>query len=378
LLTERPGRMFQIALIYSLCGICKSNISREIFITNVRSHIDSDILNFLLLDLGKFYPGEYISKQFSWLLAEAEDNKTSLHILMNELVRSREASLHMIKTANAQANIDPSVENANIPDGNDAEKNKLTIEQASLLFEMFEHNISMKKFDDAIDIGKTLLLAGFFVPKIIQRMARLADFKFDKVSSKNIAKFGQYIDLNGMMSLIETVNYTEDCVSENPLKFIQALVKSIVLNPNKLQNAMSLIGKFSGNFDSKKLEKVFASILMLDNEQSTAKAAGFVAIEKPLLAIRIIENLISKGDRSDGIRIAYSQAISFVGRLEEGLNIMDDARKVQKTSANYRETFRLYVLGGMYGQSLSSLKMHNTEKLNLVTCTQEKFILVAA
>ena len=413
--THQPGRLFQIVLIYSVCGICKSNSSREKFINAVREYIDHDILNFLLLDLSKLYPGEYIARQFAWLLAEVKDNKASLTLLAKELARSHEISLQLIRAANEQANAAPygwksegllAVNDANrplllidqarwksegflaandanrpllsidqtgwksesLPTVNDENKPLLSIDQAGFLLEMFEQNVSIRKIDAAIEIGKTLLLAGHFVSKIIQKMAQLSVIKFDKESAKNIANFGLHMDLydqNRMMALIESNNFTDSRVSRSPLEFIQSLVKLIALKPDRINDAIFLVKKFPENFDDPKLEKIFASILALDNEQSIRKASGFIAIEKPLLAVKIMENLIIQGDHSEAVRIAYSQALSYADRLEEAMKVMEEARKLQKTSANYRETLRLYVLAGMYDQSLELLKDAQHRKIDL-------------
>lgn len=369
MLSNQPGRMYQIVLVYTLSGACKSNSSREIFINAVRDHIDPDIFNFLLLDLSKFYPGEYIAKQFAWLLVESKDSKASLHMLAKELARSQEASLRLIKTENERENVGANAnKDADLPNSNNIEIPLISKDQADLLLEMFEHNVSMRKHDDAMEVGKKLLLAGFSVSKIIQKMAKLADIKFDNDSAKNIAKFGQHIDLNDlnrMMSLIEARSFTAKCISGNPLEFIQCLVKLITLKPDKINDATFLVKKFSESFDDEKLERIFTSTLMLDNEQSIRKASGFIAIEKPLLAVKIMENLIIQGDQSANIRIAYSQALSYADRLEESLKVMDDARKLQKTSANYRETLRLFVLAGMYEQSLKLLKDAQLRKIEL-------------
>ncbi len=367
--SQQSGRLFQIVLIYSLCGVCQSNSSREKFLNSVREHIDHDILNYLLLDLSKVYPGEYIARQFAWLLAEVKDNRTSLHILTKELARSYEASLQMIQAANMQANADSNTEKpASLAAANDVQRPSLSIEQAELLLEMFEQNISIRKIDAAIEIGKTLLLAGFFTSKIIQKMAQLSVIKFDKESAKSIAQFGQHIDLydqNRMATLIEVNNFTEHQVSRSPLEFAQSLVKLIALKPDRINDAIFLLKKFSDEFNDEKWEQILTSILRLDNEQSIRKASGFLAVEKPLLAVKIMENLIAQGDHSEAARIAYSQALSYADRLDDAIKVMDEARKLQKTSANYRETLRLYVLAGMYDQSLKLLEDAQRRKIEL-------------
>ena len=368
-LTDHPGRTFQLALIYSVCGICKNNSSREKFINTVRNRIDRDILNVLLLDLSKFYPGQYIAKQFAWLLAEAEDNKASLNILMKEFVRSQETNARLVEAVNELAkDVTDTNEEENLPNVNEVEKPFISIDQAELLFEMFVHNVSIRKIDDAIEVGKKLLLAGFFTSKVIERFAFIAGIKFDNDSARSIARFGQRIDLydqNRTMALIEARNFTESFVSRNPREFIQSLFKLITLKPETITGATFIVKKFSENLNAEKLEAIFNSALRLDNEQSLRKASAFIAIEKPLLAVKIIENLIIQGGHSDSIRIAYSQALSYAGRLEEAMKVMEEARKLQKTSPNYRESLRLYVLAGMYNESFKLLKDAQHRKIEL-------------
>lgn len=366
-LVNSPGRLYQIAFAYSLCGICKANSSRDLVITNIRDYLDIDILNSLLLDLEKIHPGDYIARQFAWLLAEVDDQEASLDILTNELVRTHQARLKNIGEESADASVQKDAA-PEAPHADTVEDRRITSDQANILMEMLEYSISTRKIDDAIEIGKKLLLANYFASKVIFEMAKIADLRFDMASAKSIAGFGQHIDLyerNRTLCLLEIENYSNDCVAENPLVFMQALVKSVSLKPDKINNVLFLIKKFSESLNDEKLEEIFSSLLLLDNELSVAKAAGFIAVEKPFIAVRIIESLISQGESSESVRIAYSQALSYAGLLDKAFKVMEDTRKLFQTGATYRESLRLNVLGGKYKESLKILSNAERRKIDL-------------
>ena len=364
-LGNRPGRMFQIVYIYSLCGACKSDTSRDMFISAVRNIVDLDVLNFLLLDLSEVHPGAYLAKQFAWLLGEVNDNSASLSALKSELERSRTQVKSLNQEVEKIANTDGFTDASR---SGQAEKTKLSDDQATLLFEMYDQYISLRKIEDAVKIAKTMLLSGYFVNQMVPKLAKLAELKFDYASAKEIAKFGQIIDLyqhNRNLALVEARGFTERDALARPIEFVHALVKLVVLKPDRFNDAVFLAVKFSENLKFKNPEILFRSILMLDNEHSIRKALGFIAAEEPVRAVRILEKLIVQGINSDSLRVAYSKALSYSGRIHEAIAVMEEARKVEKTSANYRESLRLFVIMGMYERSLHLLRDAQHRKIDL-------------
>jgi capsular polysaccharide export protein len=365
LLTPKTGRMFQIAIAYALCGACADDFQRNDFLNKIRACLDFDIFNSLLIDLGRCYQGEYISKQFSWLLAEVGEDARSLDILNKAYLSSCEK---------IKRNLSEDAERAGLLEENTAvapniiEMPRLSKIQADILLDVFERNVSLRNIDAAIDVAKYLMLEGYFVQRLIQKIAQLSVIKFDRVSARYIANFSQRIDLydqNRISILIEANNFTECCVENSPLEFIVTLVKLITLKPDRIGDAVFLAKKYSKYCDDKLLEKIFCGILLLDNEQSIRKSAGFIAIEQPAQAVHIVENLISNGDSTEAVRIAYSIALSYSGRLEDAIFVMDKARLLKATSANYRESLRLCVLVGDYEKGYRLLREAQIRKIDL-------------
>ncbi len=374
MLNGHSGRIFQIFFVYSLCGNCKSNSSRDTLISSIRSHIDFDILNALLLDLNKRYCGEYIASQFAWLLAEANETNVSLNILTQEFFRSKKASSRTAKEEIKYADSEHigsktnTYENSPFYAGCEIDSDRITIDQAKLLLEILDKNVSLKRFDEALRIAKDLLLEGYFTSQIAQKLASIAVIKFDYSSVKNIGIFCQRINLyesRSLMALYEAKGFTENHVKNNSLGFIQTLVKLIVLRPDNVVGATFLAKSFASILDVKHWDKVFKSVLSLDNEQSPTKAAAFNSIERPLLAVQIVENLIKQGSHSEYISYAYSQALSFAGRLDAAIAVMDNARKLTKNSRTYCETIRLYIRAGWYDRALMLVKDAQERKLEL-------------
>lgn len=366
---SEAGRIYQIFYVYAVCGALRSGRAIEKFLASIRSKIDVDIFNQLLLDLHSKYPGEYLVHQFSWLISEAGGAKESLRFLNEELGRIQVSEIEKTSFDTAvgkSENIDP--QGSSAEDEFVVNQKILTAEKAGILYHMFEQALSLKKYDEAVEYGKILLLDNFFVTKLVEKFSRIAELRFDNKSAQNLARFGQKIDLyaaNRATILLEARNYSSQLVVEDPEYFLQLLVKMVTLKPDLINAAVFFAKKYKEILGGIDVEEILSISLHLDNEQSIRKALGFIAIEKPENAIKILENLIFKGDESDSLKIAYSQALSFSGRIEEAILLIKNSLKNNKTSANYRELLRLLVIAGRYDQSLLVIGSAKKERIHL-------------
>lgn len=361
-INSNSGEIQQYTILYALAGAIKSDESKDIFIKNIRTKINPKVLNKFLIDLYKNSPRTYILKQIAWQLSEANDDFSSLKVLSDELENGKN------KTTDKNNEHLQSEEELAIEFRKTTPPEKISENEADILLDMFDANINLRNTISAEEIAKKLLLSNYHVSKVIQRMAKLAALKFDFNSALNIAKFGQSLSLydqNRIYPLIESRSYTEESMVNGPQDFIVSIARLATLKPDKINEAILLLKKFEKYISSKDFDKVISGILFLDNEQSLRKASGFIAIENPIKALEIVENLIANGSNTDGTRIAYSQALSFSNRITEAIDIMSEARNINPSTENYRESLRLLIIAGNYQECLKLIKDAKNRKMEL-------------
>ncbi len=356
LFENNTGRIFQSTLLYTMCGLINSNRLRSNFITKVRKYIDADIFNQLLLDLSEYHPGVYVANHFSWLLEENRETDISLEFLSSQIKKEEIVK----RKVNMFSNHEKQGYELTLAD---KDKKIISSDQVDIMLNVMEKNIANRKIDEAIRIGELLLISGYATSRLLQKTAQLAVLKFDTDSARQIAVFCQKIDIfsqNRMASRIEANNSSVTSNYSSSMKFLQTLSKLVLLKPDKTNDAIFLIKKYEKYFDVSRIEKILISMLFLDNEQSTRKVLGLIAMDKVEIARTIIEDLINLGNHSDNAHIVYSQTLSYSNKIDKALLVMESARGKKETSANYRESLRLYVIAGMYDKALHLLR--NAEK----------------
>lgn len=367
LLGPRPGRIFQISLLYAVCGVCADNAARDAFIGKIRGLIDRDILNELLLDLNKTYSGTYVSRHMAWLLAEADEDDVSLEVLVQELKANNSNQKYDFHEKNASHSASTAVNDQ--AEGNDGLiKGSSSKSAPDILMEIFDHNVSIRQIDEAIAAAKKMLLEGFFVTKVILKLAQVALIRFDKESAKALAELLTHVDIfeqNKTALMVGMSAFTESDVENDAENFIKSLLKLVSLKSDRVSDAVFTAKKFEDFHSKRKYEEIICDSLKLDNEQSIQKALGFLALEDTESAISIIENLIRQGEDDDALRVAYSQTLSYAGRLPQALSVMREARSIRKTSLNFRESLRLCVLAGIYDEGLRLLEEAQLHKIEL-------------
>jgi len=349
----QPGKIFHIALAYSVCGACTSHAERDSFLSSVRPYIDAEVFGQLLMDLSAAHPGQYVAKQFAWLLNSLRNPLASIEVLANELRANLKAcakfeyaddeSKSGCEQGSTEAFGDVDHETSLTP-----HLKKLSDEQADLRLEIFQYHFLLRQFDDALEAAKALLIQGKHIEKLLPQLAELAELRFDFSSARALAKFVYFQSLAGSMPSIEVRTADSAEVLRDPWSYLSTLAKIVALRPGKLAFCFAMIKRFEQDFDASRMCQLLTGMLALNGDYSIGKAQALLAIEEPAAALTMLEDLIDAGDHSANTRVAYAQALSFGGRLTDALKVMLPVLKTSKTSLVYREVLRLYILTGNY------------------------------
>lgn len=365
--SSQPGKTFQIGLCYAICGACETSESRDRFLTVVRTYIDPSIFGELLSDLSRVHPGQYIAKQYAWLLTSLRNPVASLDVLAIELennVRARSELARVVDAAQFSPALRDEISSLH-ESSDDAALLKLAAEQADLQLEIFEYQFNLRKFDEALTVAKELLIRGQHTSRLLPFLAELAETQFDYSSAQALARFAYYQGLVAPMASIEARTVDPATVLRDPWPYLTVIAKIATLRPGKIAFCMAMLKRFEDKFDYSAFERLLVGVLNLKGEHSVGMAQALMAIERPEPAVRMMEDLIDAGDNSPNTRIAYSQALSYAGRLGDALNVMHPVLKSTKTSMVFREALRLYILAGDYDAALSLVRDAKVRRIDI-------------
>ncbi len=353
------NKLFQTVIIFLISGALLSNLSRDIFITKVRLHLDSGVLNDLLVHLKMYFPGAYIAAQFSWLLSEYGESALSVHILEDNIFAIKEQS----KVAQIESSaLDDEDKSHEIFHGK-----QFLEEELELSFKVLEQLFKDKRLKDAEKILRLLLLANFKVPKLIEMAARMAELCFDFSSMSSIAKLSQGINIYqaNCYAVYTEFRAAKFIPPNSGIDFFRLLAKNILLKPDSIASVNFIIELYPETFDVPETRNIVRGMLDLDNEISQRKILSYLAVEDNSKAKKAIEAFIGRNNHSDMVQVLYSQVLSFNDETEKALSIMETARSIKVTSANIRESLRLCVLDAKYDLSLELISLAETYRIPL-------------
>jgi capsular polysaccharide export protein len=360
LLDNNQGLLFQVALMYAMCGSIKRDTARNEFITTVRRFIDVRVLNDLLITLSEFHSGSYVTIQLAWLLTENMDNDASLNIL----------SFHLKKLKGDQeAKVELEFRDVSVSDNSgrkpSEKSNDTTIdpEQQRIMLNVLDNHIEHKRFDEAIKIAKILLITNYAVSSILLKLAKLSELTFDSSSARAIALLCQKIDLYGenrkaISIALHNLPTYEVCDERTAL--MRALSLELKLNPERINNSFVLNKRY---LKSSLYNSVIRAMLSLDNSKTFQKSMAYLEVGQPEKSLGIIENIVSNGGSTGKLKIAYSKTLSAIGKYDAALSVMKEARKIEATELNFRESLRLLTYLGSFEEAFQLIKEAYRKKI---------------
>lgn len=355
---EKQESLFEACVAYALCGICQDDSNRESLLVALRPYLSAKDFGQLLFDLSQVFPGNYVARQFAWLLASLRNQDASLDVLRTELDNSILERAAELRKAMESSGGDEQKQSEDRLSG-------MTTEQAELKLGIFEYSVEIRDFEAAVEIARSLLLGGFYLGKLLPALAELAEIQFDFAAARRLASLAYYMQPSSPMAAILARTTDVSVALREPMGYLGILARVAMLRPGKLAFCLAMLSRFEDEWNVERMRSVLTGILMLDGKPSIGMAQALMAMERPNEAVQAMRDVISDGDDSPNARIAYAQALSFAGRLDDAINVMRPVAQHAKSSLVYREMLRLYILAGDYVNALAMVREAQSRSIDI-------------
>jgi capsular polysaccharide export protein len=358
-LNQSSGKIFQATLLYAMCGVLEEE-HRNHFLKIVRKYIDRDVLNTLLCDLAIYRPGPYVSLHLSWLLEQNGEDEIARNILRKALQQNHSAQENIESQQNK-------ISDDLVVESTPPKRQLISQEEAEIQSQLIDSHIANKNFEQAKQIAFQLLLLGYTEAKTLNKLAKIAELQFDSASAGKIADFSRKINIAAHDKESTVIDMKSKKISEpaDVEEFLDTLVLGVVLRPDTVDLAITLLNQYPDYIDTEKYEKLIISLARLSHEFTIKKALAYIAIDQAEKAIRILEEMANRDEKSERHSIVYSQALSHLGHVTEARKVMDAIRNISSSSMVYRESLRLCVLAGDYKAGLRLIREAQDKKIEL-------------
>lgn len=411
-LNESTSPNFEKIYIYSILGILKNEKLEDEFLGKVRSLIDYEVFHEILLMLNKFYEKDYLIDHIIWLKNQEVDfelNNELLDILNDNnpfeiieknldknnedifsILETKENDFELLFTKQENQSIENQIKNRFIDMIVNGEFKKINsaikyiknndflskdlIEKSikDKLFDYYEHYLTEKRFEDAIQIAKIMLLNDIKINLVFHRLVELLINTFDFNGAKQLIKLNQNINIyvNNKNLLVDDFNLisSKDIEEMGELKTIIKLVKLISLKPNTIFNLDFSQDRFS-KIDTQFVKNICTSVLYLDSKNSIAKAMSFLSVGDIEKAYQNIQNIFCQKIKIDDNFMLCYYKILFEKNNEKlkAVEVLDNyINKSNSRNENlYRELIMGYLESGLFDKSFEILKYCDINKIKI-------------
>lgn len=351
------SKHFQRIYVIALCGKLANNESRNRLLIAVRSYLDIQVFNEVLLILSEYCPGNYIYTNLSWIFSREKDCLPAVDILKRRLntLSTQPTCTELVNSADESFKDGLGVIDNNV---------EMSSDQIDILSTLVDARIERKDYKGAIQEAEIILVSGAGSYNILMKLAKVLELIFDYEGASQLARFCQSIGLsqeNRRGIFCEISNFpTKPTVTDvERLKHLIAL--EVKLSPERIN--------FSFGMASKYIEKKFSSIIQamcfMDDSVSVNKAVALLEIGRADISKRILEKLFLLGESSDKAKVVYSKVLFELGMYDRALAIMNDARRLNPTDLNYRETLRILTYTGRFKESVALLEEAKLNKVSI-------------
>ncbi|MEP4558968.1 hypothetical protein [Cobetia amphilecti] len=348
LLSPNTGDLYRKLLPYFILGCVGDNKGKDEYLLMIRGIVDFSCFNNILLDLNKYFPGEYLVKHWAWLFSQSED-ADSFHgrkILHDTFGWRNDPSE---RSVSFDANISPEVVST------DCHVEIFHPESCAAILETLEGNIIDRDLSEVEDKIKYLLLSGTSFFKVIKACATVSDLLFDFPSMASFAKLVRGVDPllgNRYGPLTEFRSLNNSGASDREVHLL-TMCNMLAFRQDKLEFALMQADKFSDYLASEDRDIIVSQVFM-DVIPNSYLVQAYLTLENydkaEKMARRVLERNRSEPSENDVVKL--SQALSYNGKLDEAITMMDAQRQRNLSSPLVVESMRLYVLKGLYKASL--------------------------
>jgi capsular polysaccharide export protein len=356
ILADNSARVFQIAFICRIVGLLANLDQVSEFLRRVRVVVPSEVFAFVLNMRWVRECSDKLLQHFSWHLEENEVDQDAYDLLKQGLAFSQAAQSE---------------------DGEQEPKsNRMSDDEASALLALLQFSFRTRRLNEVIDGCYELLSSNKYQEEAIQLLIGAANLRFEFSSAVLLAEFdfkaGALRNKGRNLSRIaEDIRFVEPFDRE---KFLWATMGSAVASPESLGNTMMLAERLEEQCGVESFEKIFFSMMSLDNDVTLEKATAWIILERPERALPIILELIEKKGESLPLLVALSQAYSYLGEFEKAREICLRAIGNYEHVNAYREAMRVAVLASDIAWGEELIDAANERKLDVGEMSLRKIL----
>ncbi|ASY56501.1 beta-3-deoxy-D-manno-oct-2-ulosonic acid transferase [Sinorhizobium sp. CCBAU 05631] len=328
ILADNSARVYQVAFICRVLGLLSNWDEISEFLRKVRVVVPSEVFSFILNMEWARKSSDKLLQHFSWHLEENEVDEEAYDLLKHSLSLSRAAETG---------------------DDGQPKSHRMSDGEASALLTLLQFAFRTRRLNEVIDGCYQLLISSNkYHEEAIQLLVGATNLKFEFSSSVLLAEFDFKAGAprnkgRNLARIAEDIRFVEPFDRE---KFLWAAMGSAVASPESLGNTMMLAERLEEQCGVHNFEKIFFSIMSLDNDVTLEKAKAWITLERPEKALPILLELIETKGESLSLLVALSQAYSYQDEFEEAREICIRAIARYEHVNAYREAMRVAVISG--------------------------------
>ncbi|MFC0809127.1 hypothetical protein ACFHWW_27415 [Ensifer sp. P24N7] len=326
ILADKSARIFQIAFVCRVLGLLTTWNDVSAFLSRVRAVVPAEVFSFILNMPWVRQGAVQLLQHFSWHLENHDDDEDAHEILKQGLALSRDESNE------AAGNTVP----------------RMGDDEAAALLALLQYEFRTRKLSSVIDGCYQLLLDDKHRDDAIQLLIGAASLTFDFSSSVALAEFDFKTGAprnkgRDLARIAEDIRFVEPFDRE---KFLWSVMAAAVASPESLGNTMMLAERLEDQCGVENFEKIFFSMMSLDNDVTLEKAKAWIILERPEKALPIIHELIETTGENMSLLVALSQAYSYQGEFDKARAVCLRAISRYEHVNVYREAMRVAVIAG--------------------------------
>jgi capsular polysaccharide export protein len=367
--------LFQTTLLYFIAGKLSHNESRDYFIRTIRVYIDSLVLNQFLLDMLKYYPGDYILKHFSWLFKDNKEYESANEVMNTHLQSLSKVTLNKRRQAQrslcyAESNDDVFGVHGNIltlceNDEDEIFESPLENIDIDSLRESLENSKLTLDYLKFIDVAKTLLVSDNANTVLFTRLTEMAMLKTDYKSAVHLASFLRQINIyahNNVPLHMELESFDFSQTEESFAYITQLFALQLTLNPDRINRSWARLKHY---FIENKHYELFTSIVHLYSGNDIHKAVAYLELNKAEKALYVLEKMVREGYKSDKLSVEYAKTLFTLNNHKKAEEVIKKAMEIESTHANYTEYLRQLKARGKFKKALAIAKEGLSKKIPL-------------
>ena len=352
-LKSNRGQLAHQAIASLYIGSLDTDEAVDLFLKRLRDVVSPEVFNTILMSLAEDENNFYLIKHFSWLLQKYDSPAATKSFLNLKILEEKQK-----QSKNTISQSDEVIKE-NLDNDVDVIELSTDLEDEMLNTQLLTE-FSLTEYNEAIETATRLLLKGNGDAATILLLAEIAKLTFDFESCYSLSTFLQSGGSVGSLHKASTY-MTETAFLNSSKQYLEDIAFYFRLKPEKFVNVQIELNREKEGITPGQFESHLEKFLIMDNDHTVQKAQGFLSVNQPKKAIRIIEEILKTRPNNAHLAVMYSKALTFSERITEAKTIIFEAVKLFPDSETYREAMRLCVLTADYERGLSFL----TEAINL-------------